>query len=61
MNPKSCVARALAAGMLAASSLALADEAKPDPTLVARGGYLAKAADCLPCHTAAPDKPFAGG
>ena len=29
--------------------------------LVARGQYLAKAADCMPCHTASKDKPYAGG
>jgi mono/diheme cytochrome c family protein len=33
----------------------------PDPSLVARGAYLAKAADCMPCHTSAKDKQFAGG
>ena len=27
----------------------------------ARGSYLAKAADCMPCHTSARDKPYAGG
>ena len=32
-----------------------------DPNLVARGSYLAKAADCMPCHTSVRDKPFAGG
>jgi mono/diheme cytochrome c family protein len=38
-----------------------AAEAAPDPGLVERGSYLAKAADCMPCHTSARDKPFAGG
>src|SRR5262245_4293124 len=33
----------------------------PDPSLVTRGAYLAKAADCMPCHTSAKDKQFAGG
>ena len=33
-----------------------------DPDLVARGAYLAKAADCAGCHTAGPGHPpFAGG
>jgi mono/diheme cytochrome c family protein len=39
---------------------AAAQEAS-EPNLVARGSYLAKAADCMPCHTSARDKPFAGG
>ncbi|SFN62884.1 Cytochrome c, mono-and diheme variants [Nitrosospira briensis] len=34
----------------------------PDPAMIARGAYLAKAADCMGCHTAGPDHPpFAGG
>ena len=36
-------------------------EPAPDPSMVARGSYLAKAADCMPCHTSARDKSFAGG
>lgn len=33
-----------------------------DPAMVARGAYLAKAADCMGCHTAGPGHPaFAGG
>lgn len=31
------------------------------PELVARGAYLARAADCTACHTAPGGKPFAGG
>jgi mono/diheme cytochrome c family protein len=51
--------------------VALADYRGSDPTgtppgaaaadLVARGEYLARAADCIGCHTTARDKPFAGG
>lgn len=33
----------------------------PDQQLVKRGEYLAKAGDCVACHTAAGGKPFAGG
>ncbi|MBB3773509.1 mono/diheme cytochrome c family protein [Angulomicrobium tetraedrale] len=33
----------------------------PDDALVARGEYLARAADCMPCHTAPGGKPYAGG
>jgi len=34
-----------------------------DPTLIQRGEYLAKAGDCMACHTNSPEKgqPFAGG
>lgn len=32
-----------------------------DPDLVARGAYLAKAGDCIACHTALHGQPFAGG
>jgi mono/diheme cytochrome c family protein len=67
MNPASIYARALAAGLLTGVLTALglgqavADDGKPDPALVDRGRYLAKAADCMPCHTSGSDKPFAGG
>lgn len=32
-----------------------------DSALVERGAYLARAADCMPCHTGDPAKPYAGG
>jgi mono/diheme cytochrome c family protein len=35
--------------------------AADDPGLVSRGEYLARAGDCVACHTAAGGKPFAGG
>jgi mono/diheme cytochrome c family protein len=35
--------------------------APPGRDLVARGEYLARAADCIACHTIAGGKPFAGG
>ncbi|WP_263143705.1 cytochrome c [Pseudomonas sp. RIT-PI-AD] len=38
---------------------AFAEEA--DPALVAQGEYLARAGDCVACHTAKDGKPFAGG
>lgn len=31
-----------------------------DSALVDRGAYLARAADCMPCHTGDPKKPYAG-
>ena len=33
----------------------------PDPALIARGEYLARAGDCIACHTAHEGKLFAGG
>ncbi|MFG1288583.1 c-type cytochrome [Xanthobacter versatilis] len=53
----------LSAGAPAVAQIAtypVADAAK-DADLVARGEYLAKAADCMPCHTGDKAKPFAGG
>ena len=37
------------------------ETSSPDTNAVTRGAYLAKAADCMPCHTAIGGKPFAGG
>ena len=34
---------------------------KPDPALLAKGEYLARAGDCIACHTAREGKIFAGG
>ncbi|WP_165982136.1 c-type cytochrome [Dankookia rubra] len=45
--------------VLAASAAAQTGAPGDDP--VARGRYLAEAADCMPCHTAPGGKPFAGG
>lgn len=50
---------AAAAVTLAAGTAAQA--ATPDAALVARGAYLAKAGDCVACHTAPRGTPFAGG
>ncbi|MFL9926501.1 cytochrome c [Herbaspirillum lusitanum] len=45
-----------------AGSAALAQNAPaPDQQLVQRGEYLAKAGDCVACHTTKGGKPFAGG
>jgi mono/diheme cytochrome c family protein len=44
------------------SLVAQAGEDQPSPELIARGAYLAKAADCAGCHTAPLNgAPFAGG
>ncbi|KAA0693695.1 cytochrome c [Neorhizobium sp. P12A] len=34
---------------------------KPDPAVVAKGEYLARAGDCIACHTAPEGEVFAGG
>jgi mono/diheme cytochrome c family protein len=47
-------------GAVAALSLALAG-AVGAQTLVERGEYLARAGDCISCHTAGGGQPFAGG
>src|SRR5262245_64608740 len=49
------------AALLAGVARAAAADEPSDPSLVARGSYLARAADCMPCHTSAQDKSYAGG
>lgn len=39
----------------------VAHAAPPSQELVQRGAYLARAGDCIACHTAREGKPFAGG
>ncbi len=52
--------KAVTAGAALLSGLAAAQPA--DPEEVTRGAYLARAGDCVACHTAGPDSPqFAGG
>jgi mono/diheme cytochrome c family protein len=59
--------RYLLASLLAAFTLIASDpgdavgEEAPDPNMISRGSYLARAADCMPCHTSARDKAYAGG
>ena len=57
------VRAAVLAAMAASQFPAAAEEgrAPPDPTMVARGEYLAHAGDCVSCHTGAEGKLFAGG
>ena len=54
-NRGALVMAAVAAAMLPIG-LAFADNG-----LIQRGEYLARAGDCVACHTAAGGKPFAGG
>src|SRR4029079_11979950 len=59
--------RCVLLSLLAAVALVAGDpgravgEEATDPDLIARGNYLARAADCMPCHTATRDKAYAGG
>ncbi|MBV8622424.1 MAG: c-type cytochrome, partial [Herbaspirillum sp.] len=50
-----------AAIMTLSAALASAQNAAVGQQLVQRGEYLAKAGDCVACHTAKGGKPFAGG
>jgi mono/diheme cytochrome c family protein len=47
--------------MIALQQRAYAAPKSPSPALIARGEYLAKAADCAGCHTAPGGAPYAGG
>ncbi|GHB34118.1 cytochrome c [Salinicola rhizosphaerae] len=48
--------------LLAGSAIVLANQAfGADDDTVQRGAYLARAGDCVACHTAPGGKPFAGG
>ena len=49
----------LAASLLATA--ALAQQKTPDAATLAKGEYLARAGDCIACHTAREGKTFAGG
>jgi mono/diheme cytochrome c family protein len=52
--------RRLGAALVVSAGLSLAAQAADDD-LVKQGEYLAKAGDCVACHTAPQGKPFAGG
>jgi mono/diheme cytochrome c family protein len=43
------------------ASLFLAAAASAEPTQIQRGEYLARAGDCVSCHTAKQGEPFSGG
>ena len=53
--------RSIGIAALLAAALALAAHANAQQTSVQRGEYLARAGDCVSCHTAAGGAPFAGG
>src|SRR6516162_11824976 len=55
---------ALACASMIVGFAARSEEAKPavpDSSLIAQGEYLARAGDCIACHTAPEGKLFAGG
>ncbi|MBO9354193.1 c-type cytochrome [Bordetella petrii] len=53
----------IAAGLalLASPAWSAGGAGHPDEQLIKRGAYLARAGDCIACHTAPEGKPFAGG
>ena len=64
LNRLHAQSKAMLAAMLSAFGLvasAGAQGSQADAALVSRGAYLARAADCAPCHTGDASKPFAGG
>src|ERR1700758_586705 len=52
---------AVATASMLISLTARSEETKPDASLIAKGEYLARAGDCIACHTAPEGKLFAGG
>jgi mono/diheme cytochrome c family protein len=52
---------ALAVFFLVDAPLAMAQQKPVDAALLAKGEYLARAGDCIACHTAREGKTFAGG
>ena len=53
--------RSAGALVLLLGALAFADPTAAQQTLIQRGEYLARAGDCVSCHTAPGGAPFAGG
>jgi mono/diheme cytochrome c family protein len=53
--------RAILACLFLCSAFTIARAAEPLPETIAHGKALVDAGDCAGCHTADPDKPFAGG
>jgi mono/diheme cytochrome c family protein len=60
-RPLKTLLGALAVALLAGAPQAMAQNKSADPALLARGEYLARAGDCIACHTAREGKTFAGG
>jgi mono/diheme cytochrome c family protein len=62
MKPRQCVTRAILVCVVLCTAFSLGmARAEPSKDTVARGRALTDAGDCAGCHTADPQKPFAGG
>lgn len=61
MTRRSMALHAVLASVLAASTAGTAWAAEVQQAPTTRGEYLARAADCIACHTVDPALPFAGG
>ena len=55
------VALLAASVLLIGADGAIAQQKAPDAAVIAKGEYLARAGDCIACHTAREGKTFAGG
>jgi len=53
--------KALVIATLALLGYGSVNAAEIDQNLIKQGEYLARAGDCVACHTAKDGKPFAGG
>jgi len=60
-RPLKTLLSALAVALLASAPQAMAQQKPADAALLAKGEYLARAGDCIACHTAREGKIFAGG
>jgi mono/diheme cytochrome c family protein len=61
-TPRNALSILAASCFLIGAGAAAAQQAPtPDKELIARGEYLARAGDCIACHTAREGKTFAGG
>jgi mono/diheme cytochrome c family protein len=60
-RPLETLLAALALVVLAGAPQALTQDKPADAALLAKGEYLARAGDCIACHTAREGKTFAGG
>jgi mono/diheme cytochrome c family protein len=60
-DDESPITQAMADDSPSSGDAAPSGTASSDPDLVKRGEYLARAGDCVACHTADKSRPFAGG
>ena len=60
-TPRNVLSILAASCFLIGGSAVAQQPSAQDPALIARGEYLARAGDCIACHTAREGKTFAGG